>query len=293
MAYQQSGTRWKLKTLLAAGRGFRLSSEAGMCQLLRRLKVSRKRARQHVHSPDSHYREKLGSIRVELKAASLDPLAQVFLFADEFTLYRHPSLAAAYEQIGKIQPLAELGWSRNKTWRFAAGLNALSGQVTFEHGSQLRIPKLVKFYQRLVRSYPQAQQIWVAEDNWPLHFHPEVLVALQPQLFPFGFPRPKNWPTQPRAERNRLNLPIRLLCLPTYASWTNPIEKLWRFLSQEVLHLHRFQDDWDGLRQAVIQFLEQFATASKDLLRYVGLAQPDKLYQALFLPPANDYNGGI
>ncbi len=264
-----------------------------MCQLLRRLKVSRKRARHHVHSPDPHYRDKLGSIRVALNAVGWEETSQVFLFADEFSLYRHPSLAACYGLMGKGQPLAELGWSRNKIWRFVAGLNAYTGQVTFEHGSQLSIPKLVKFSQKLVSTYPQAQPIWMAEDNWPLHFHPDVLVALQPQQFPFGFPKPGNWPEQPRAKAQRLNLPIRILCLPTYASWTNPIEKLWRFLKQEVLHLHRFQDDWEGLKQAVIQFLEQFAAPSKDLLRYVGLAQPAKLYQALFRSTPSHEIGGI
>jgi len=32
----------------------------------------------------------------------------VVIFEDEFTLYRHPSLAQAYEKAGKSQILAEL-----------------------------------------------------------------------------------------------------------------------------------------------------------------------------------------
>jgi len=36
---------------------------------------------------------------------------------------------------------------------------------------------------------------------------------------------------------------------PTYAPWLNPIEKLWRWLRQEVRKMHRLADDWDTLRQ--------------------------------------------
>jgi len=31
-----------------------------------------------------------------------------------------------------------------------------------------------------------------------------------------------------------------LVPLPTYGSWTGPIERLWRWLKQEVLHLHSY-----------------------------------------------------
>ena len=59
--------------------------------------------------------------------------------------------------------------------------------------------------------------------------------------------------------------------LPTYAPWLNPIEKLWRWLRQDVLHLHRLADDWKALRQRVRAFLDQFAQGSQRLLEYVGL----------------------
>ncbi len=258
----------------------RLDSLPGMSQLLRRLHIRLKRARSYLHSPDPFYADKLHSIRFHV--LSIPALERViFLFEDELGFYRQPSLAYAYELMGRIQPLARLGWKRNAVWRVAGLLNAWSGQVLYEQGSQISVPKLIKLYQQAVSAYPAANPLFIAEDNWPVHAHPDVLAALQPQSFPHGLYRPGNWPTAPSPKAKRLNLPIRILFLPTYAPWTNPIEKLWKFVHQEVLHLHRFEDDWAGVKQAVMDCLDQFAQGSKELLQYVGLSDPYRLYRAL------------
>jgi transposase len=70
-------------------------------------------------------------------------------------------------------------------------------------------------------------------------------------------------------------LPIQIVPLPTYASWCNPIEKLWRKLRQELTHLHLWADDLAQLRAEIDRFLQQFAAGSPALLRYVGLGLPD------------------
>lgn len=258
----------------------RLATWPGLSQLFQRLRISLKRARQHVHSPDPDYVAKLRSIRTQV--LQVGPTERVsFLFEDEFSFYRQPTLSNTYEQMGKPQPLAELGFKHNSVWRIAALLNAWTGQVVYEQGSQITVSKLLKLYQKALAASPQAESLQIALDNWPVHAHPDLLAALQPQSFPWGLHRPANWPTEPKAKARRMNLPIQLHFLPTYASWTNPIEKLWRLLKQEVLHLHHFMDDWDGLKQTVLVFLNQFANGSNDLLRYVGLSNPNKLYQAL------------
>jgi hypothetical protein len=38
-----------------------------------------------------------------------------------------------------------------------------------------------------------------------------------------------------------------------------------------VIHLHRKSDQWQALKQQVIDFINQFANGSQKLLRYVGL----------------------
>jgi len=53
------------------------------------------------------------------------------------------------------------------------------------------------------------------------------------------------------------------------------VEKLWRWLKQNVLHLHRLAHDLTELRRQVAAFLDQFALGSHALLRYVGLLVPN------------------
>jgi hypothetical protein len=74
---------------------------------------------------------------------------------------------------------------------------------------------------------------------------------------------------------------IEPVWLPTYAPWLNPIEKLWRWLREQVLTMHRLAGDWDALRERVNAFLDQFAEESHALLQYVGLTGEGKLAQAL------------
>ena len=116
---------------------------------------------------------------------------------------------------------------------------------------------VIAFYQHLVQAYPRARRIYVVQDNWSIHTHPDVLAALAalPQIAPV-------W-------------------LPTYAPWLNAIEKLWRWLRGAVLTMHRLAVAWAVLRQRVHAFLDQFADGSHDLLHYVGLLGQGKLAQAL------------
>ena len=44
---------------------------------------------------------------------------------------------------------------------------------------------------------------------------------------------------------------ITLLPLPTYAPWTNPIEKVWRLFNQDLFHMHPWSQDWERLKQEV------------------------------------------
>jgi DDE superfamily endonuclease len=245
--------------------------------VLAQLDLSWQRARSSLRSPDPHYDAKLAAIQQALAQAAASHGRIVTLYQDEVTLERQPSLANAYSRAGHDQPRARRSHQANTLTRITATLDPQDGRVLFHRASHITVPTLVRFYQQLVAAYPDTQ-LQLVQDNWPVHHHPDLLVALQPQATPFPWYRPGNWPTEPSAaarERwGHLQLPIQLLPLPTYASWCNPIEKLWRWLKQELLHLHRLADDLPALRAATDAFLRRFQHGSAALLRYVGLLVP-------------------
>ena len=113
--------------------------------------------------------------------------------------------------------------------------------------------QVIAFYTQLNRAYPTVDLLYVIQDNWNIHTHPDVMTALA------KYPR------------------IKPVWLPTYAPWLNPIEKLWRWVRQDILKMHRWVEDWPQVKQRVRDFLNQFAHGSHDLLRYVGLVGKGKL----------------
>lgn len=148
---------------------------------------------------------------------------------------------------GKLQPLARLGYRWDKKRRIVGVLNVIDGSVSFAHDSKIGVKELGEFYRQIRRQYQTAETIYLIMDNWPIHYHPDVVEA---------------------EEENNL----RRISLPTYAPWTNPIEKLWRWLYQDILHLHHHADHWWLLIKKVCDFLESFKNGSQELLRYVGLS---------------------
>jgi transposase len=184
---------------------------------------------------------------------------RVVLFEDEFTLYRQPRIAQSWEQAGKPQPRAERGHRANSTSRIIGALNAFSGAVHCKQTSRVGIRALARFLQSIAEAYPNAETTWMVVDNWPMPLHPDVMAALTPEQTQLHWPihLPATWPTEasPKMRQRKLDLPIRLVPLPTYASWCNPIEKLWRLLRQERIHLHHFEDQWAELKRKVHQSL--------------------------------------
>ena len=138
-------------------------------------------------------------------------------------------------------------------WRTIGALNAVTGQVNYLDGYIVGRQQGSQFYHQLDHAYPAADRLYVIHDNWNIPTHPDVLSAVE------QYPR------------------ITPVWLPTYAPWLNPIEKLWRWLRQEVLTRHRWVADWPQVKQRVQDFLDPCAQGSPDLLRSVGLVGKGKL----------------
>jgi DDE superfamily endonuclease len=282
LGYEQS--RWQLSMLMQACSFIKVKTAQGLWLVMRRLKVHYKASRQYVHSPDVDYETKWSYIQQTCEMSIEEDV--VVLFLDELSYYNQPTTADAYAEKGHDQALARRAHGAEKTSRIIGTLEAKTGKVCFFQRSKITIACLISFLQYLAKTY-ENKRIFIIIDNWPVHYHPDVLAALQEQMYKQYFRTPDSWKDiKPKKKYLNLNLPIQFVPLPTYASWLNPIEKLWRWLKKDILHNHQMANDWTLLKEKVCQFLSQFNEHSEDLLKYGGLKNPLTKYGKIL-----SYNG--
>lgn len=269
-------SRWRLADVLDQAPWLHLRTPQGLGQLLARVGIAYKRGREYIHSPDPDYDAKVAAIMTARQAAHDAPDQQVLLYLDEVTLCRQPTRERGWDAVGRPQPLARRSQRSDTPIRLLGARDATTEAVHHLPADAITVATLVRFCRQLREAYPAAAAITVVLDTWPVHVHSDLLVALVPQQQPFPLYRPASWSPEPHPAAVRrwgdLALPIQLLPLPTYASWCNPIEKLWRKLRQELGHLHPWADDLPRLRAEADQWLAAHHQPSPDLLRYVGLA---------------------
>lgn len=259
-------SRWTLRTIRATFDIFSAMTLSGVWRALEgRFGLAlRSGAVQH-YSPDPEYTTKRDNLIKCLNDAARDPGRVALVFLDEMGYARWPDAGPDWADgrrgAAAPPPSADRAGSPNRLQRIIGALNAVTGRVDFLDDYIVGRAKVIKFYKQLDAAYPNVERLLVVQDNWSIHTHADVLGALE------------RWPR------------IEPVWLPTYSPWLNPIEKLWRWLRQDVLKLHRLAGDWSALRERVNQFLGQYAEGSQDLLRYVGLKGEGKLAQALRAPP--------
>jgi len=257
-------SRWQLATIGQAAPWLQTYTVSGVWRVLQRYKLRfgspLGAAQVQQYSPDPDYAVKEAHLLDCLRQAATQADTTVLLFLDEMGYYRWPKTTPVWwDDTGSAAPVADRQQSKQQQWRLIGVLNALTGAVDYLDGYGVGRAKVIAMYQTIAQRYAWAERIYVVQDNWSIHRHPDVMTALQslPSLEPV-------W-------------------LPTYAPWLNPIEKLWRWLRQHVLHIHQLAHDWLQLQHRVHAFLEQFADGSGQLLRYVGLAGNGKLASAIRL----------
>lgn len=253
-----SASRWKLVTIQAAMPWLQSYSLSGVWRVLQRYGLTLRTARVQQYSPDPDYAQKEAHLVHCLQQTAQNPQQLVFLFLDEMGYYGWPEPGQVWTEAAPAQaPKTDHQQAKQQLWRLIGVLNALTGQVDYLDNYIVGRAKVIEMYHHISQRYDWASRIYVAQDNWSIHKHEEVQAALA-------------------------QLPlIEPVWLPTYAPWLNPIEKLWRWLRQDVLKMHRLAAQWSELRQRVNSFLDQFADGSSDLLRYVGLAGDGKLATAI------------
>ena len=228
---------------------------------VRRAGVKLRSARVHQYSPDPDYEIKTAYLLECLRRSARNPDTTALVFLDEMGYYRWPTPTMVWTPAAPTPvPQAERQGTKQQQWRVIGALNALSGQVDYLDAYRVGRARVIEVYQQLEKRYQGVSHLYVVQDNWNIHRHDDVLEALE---------------TMPRIE------PV---WLPTYAPWLNPIEKLWRWLKQSVIKMHRLAADWPELHRRVNAFLDQFAEGSSELLHYVGLTGKGKLAQAILNP---------
>ena len=251
------GSRWTLGMLrehVSWLEGYTLS---GVWRLLSRCGVRLRSGRVQSYSPDAEYPQKVERLCQCLRQTATAPERNVLVFLDEMGYRRWPEAGRVWTQAAPVEvPVAGCGGKNNAQWRLIGALNAMTGQVCYLDGYIVGRAKVIEMYEHLAEVYQQAETIYVVQDNWSIHKHPQVMEAL--------------------SELRR----IQPVWLPTYAPWLNPIEKLWRWLRQEVLKMHALGGEWETLRERVNAFLDRFASGSDALLRYVGLQGEGQLADA-------------
>jgi hypothetical protein len=247
-------SRWTLRTIRAAVDWLTDYTMSGVGRVLQTCGLGLHTSWARSFSPDPDYTKKVRWLHRWLRDAARHPDTVAALFLDEFGYQRWPEVAPTWGLQAAVAPRA----GNPPQWRTIGALNALTGQVHYLDGYIVDRQQVIHFYSRLDRAYPkQVELIYVIQDNWNIPTHPDVLTALE------SYPR------------------IKPVWLPTYAPWLNPLEKLWRWLRQDILKLHRWVEDWPHVKQRGPDFLGQFAPGSAALLRYVGLQGKGKLATGL------------
>jgi len=180
------------------------------------------------------------------------------LYVDEATFYRQPTVAHAWWLTGKESPVAPLSHRFNTKTRIAGALDVKDGSVYHQISARCGVVELTRFWKSLEKRYPGSEKIYLVMDNWPVYFHERIWNKLnQSGAYAEG----------QETSRDR----IEVVPLPTYSPWLNPIEKVWRYLKQKVIHMHHMADDIHGLRYKISSILDEFESGSQKILRYTGL----------------------
>ena len=170
------------------------------------------------------------------------------LYQDELTVYRQPTQGWLWSYMGRHQPKMHYASKYNTAMRIVGYLNAVTGAVHSHDMKSVTGKNLIQSLRQIPHWYPNAERIYIVWDNWQNHRLPAVLKVLN------KLPR------------------VEFLFLPTYSPWLNPIEKVWRWLYQTVIHVHRWSDNFLGFRDRIMAALAEHEHGSITLLRYVGLS---------------------
>ena len=105
---------------------------------------------------------------------------------------------------------------------YIGALNPHTGDVVYQQVKSCTVVALHTFYTQICQRYPNAERIYLIQDNRAIHFHANLRA---------NFCHRRRRPTPPNWSGETVSFKLPNAC------WTNPIEKL-SLGRQAVIHLH-------------------------------------------------------
>lgn len=174
---------------------------------------------------DPHYEEKRLVIEQALAQARTD---HPVFYQDEVDIDLNPKIGADWMPKGQQKRIVTPG--QNQKHYLAGALHSGTGRVHYVSGGSKNSDLFIKLLETLRRTYRRAKTMTLVVDNYIIHKSRKVA----------------RWLAE--------NKKFRLLFLPTYSPWLNPIERLWLSLHETITRNHQCRYMWQLLEQ-VNQFM--------------------------------------
>lgn len=203
-------------------------STATVRRVLHEGAVRHKRPRPALRIPVRGRRKRLAFI--ERLAAASSPDEEVF-FADEADIDLNPRIGATWMPRGEQAVVFTPG--QNVKYYAAAALNARTGAVVWVHGPRKNSTLFIELMRAVHARYRRCRRIHLVLDNYVIHKSRQTCQAL-----------------------DELGGRIHLQFLPPYSPESNPIERLWKQLHDNITRNHRFAD-MPSLWRATESFLKK------------------------------------
>ncbi|MGT1470188.1 IS630 family transposase [Salmonella enterica subsp. enterica serovar Enteritidis] len=220
-------SRWSTELLvLVINRLFDVTlHRSTLHRYLRQADMVWRRAAPTLKIKDPHYEEKRLVID---QALAQEQTAHPVFYQDEVDIDLNPKIGADWMPKGQQKRIATPG--QNQKHYLAGALHSGTGRVHYVSGSSKSSDLFISLLETLRRTYRRAKTITLVADNYIIHKSLKV----------------ERWLEE--------NPKFRLLFLPMYSPWLNPIERQWLSLHETITRNHQCRYMWQLLKQ-VAQFM--------------------------------------
>ncbi|ELP9316540.1 IS630 family transposase [Salmonella enterica] len=220
-------SRWSTELLvLVINRLFDVTlHRSTLHRYLRQADMVWRRAAPTLKIKDPHYEEKRLVID---QALAQEQTAHPVFYQDEVDIDLNPKIGADWMPKGQQKRIATPG--QNQKHYLAGALHSGTGRVHYVSGSSKSSDLFISLLETLRRTYRRTKTITLVADNYIIHKSRKV----------------ERWLEE--------NPKFRLLFLPMYSPWLNPIERQWLSLHETITRNHQCRYMWQLLKQ-VAQFM--------------------------------------